>query len=89
MPGIWTLRGNSSTARSGWVAADAATQCRFCWPSARKLAVVGRGPSASAERSVLAELSRFIDREAAEHIGGSARGYLGVGGHPTSPGMAY
>ena len=22
MPGIWTLRGNSSTAWSGWVAAD-------------------------------------------------------------------
>ena len=26
MPGIWTWRGNSSTARSGWVAADTAQQ---------------------------------------------------------------
>lgn len=33
MLGIWTLRGNSSTARFGWVAADAAMRCRIRWLS--------------------------------------------------------
>src|SRR5579862_7994112 len=35
MLGIWTLRGNCSTARSGWVAADAAS-VDSCWPNGCK-----------------------------------------------------
>jgi len=46
MPDIWTLQGNSSTARSGWVAADAAQQpCRFCLPGACELRSAQKNPS--------------------------------------------
>jgi len=70
MPGIWTWRGSSSTARSGWVAADAAQQpCRFCLPSACELrsaraeershlGIIDRTGRTGADRATIPERAR-------------------------------
>jgi hypothetical protein len=51
MLGIWTLRGNSSTARSGWVAAEAANSVGFCWSGACKLTSMRTRPFTSRDHS--------------------------------------
>lgn len=54
MPGIWTLPGNSSTARSGWVAADATQQpCRVCSSESCELS--------SAQKNARLSVSRDFD----------------------------